>query len=356
LAKQNQAVCHDTLPWLISFSLDHAVNWEAIDSETVIGKLHRKIRMTEKIKSGRGLKMAGMLLLVTGLLGLEIQALPHSVLPQINHLILANVIFFPLTFVGAFLYWRGRQYAAKAVAERVISDSKPDVLYLRAFGTDPSCWATTNSTNFIDGWLTEEEQLCEVLQPIGDLVAIGKPGETLPTPGAARLYASDAEWKKVVTDQMQTARLVVIRAGTSGGLLWELKEVVQVVNPKKLLILIYHMRKKDYESFKTEAEQIFNTTFPKIEELTRFWTVSGFIRFSPNWSSNALPLRLPFFRFGLYKTSGRRFKYTLRPVFEEYGLEWKPPPVSIWWMVFIVLGFFFVVGVILAALLAFLGY
>ena len=126
---------------------------------------------------------------------------------------------------------------------------------------------------FMSGWLTEEEQLREVLQPFGDLVAIGKPGETLPTPGAARLYASDAEWKKVVTDQMQTARLVVIRAGTSDGLLWELKQVVQVVNPKKLLILILKMRKKDYEAFKKEADQIFNATFPKVDELKRFGTI-----------------------------------------------------------------------------------
>src|SRR5438045_9367130 len=29
---QLQRVCHDTLPWLISFSLDHAVNWEAISA------------------------------------------------------------------------------------------------------------------------------------------------------------------------------------------------------------------------------------------------------------------------------------------------------------------------------------
>jgi len=57
----------------------------------------------------------------------------------------------------------------------------------------------------------------------GDLVAIGKPGETLPTPGAARLYASDAEWQKDVTSQMQNARLVVIRAGTTGGLYGSLK-------------------------------------------------------------------------------------------------------------------------------------
>lgn len=207
-------------------------------------------------------------------------------------------------------------------SQRVISDSKPDVLYLRAFGTDPSFLATMNVWS---GWLTEEEQLGEVLQPFGDLVAIGKPGETLPTPGAARLYASDAEWKKVVTDQMQSARLIAIRAGTSGGLLWELKEVVQVVNPKKLLILILHMRKKDYESFKKEADQIFNTTFPKFHDLKRFGTISGFVRFSSDWRPKFLPFRARF-SWEFYKPYRACFTFTLRPVFEEYGLEWKPPP------------------------------
>ena len=313
--------------------------------------------MTEKIKSGRGLKKVGVLLLVIGTFGpVLVTCWPHSVLPQINNYILVLlvlVITLPMITVGLRLYWRGRQYAARAVAERVISDSKPDVLYLRAFGTDPSFWVS----DWMSGWLTEEEQLREVLQPFGDVVAIGKPGETLPTPGAARLYASDAEWKKVVTGQMQTARLVVIRAGTSGGLLWELKEVVQVVNPKKLLILILKMRKKDYESFRKEADQIFNTTFPKIDELKpswrRFWWGYGFVRFSPNWSTNFLPLRVPFFRFD-YKPFCRLLKYTLRPVFEEYGLEWKPPPVSIL-MVLMVVYFGGIGVVILLAMLLFVS-
>ena len=121
--------------------------------------------MTEKIKSGRGLKKAGMLLLVTGTFGeVLVSSWPHSVLPQINNFIL-GLAFIPMIFVGLPLYWRGRQYAAKAVAERVISDSKPDVLYLRAFGTDPSFWVS----DVMSGWLTEEEQLREVLQPFGDL-------------------------------------------------------------------------------------------------------------------------------------------------------------------------------------------
>jgi hypothetical protein len=201
-----------------------------------------------------------------------------------------------MLFVGGFLCSHSRRYAAKAVAKRIFSDSKPDVLYLRGFGTDPSFLMT--AMGFTSGWLTEEEQLREVLQPFGDLVAIGKPGEALPTPGAARLYTSDAKWKKIVTDQMQTARLVVIRAGTSGGLLWEFKEVVQLVNPKKLLTLILNMRRKDYEAFRKEADQIFNATFPKVHELKRFGTISGFVRFSPDWSPNFLPLRAPSLAIG----------------------------------------------------------
>jgi len=47
----------------------------------------------------------------------------------------------------------------------------------------------------VSGITTQEEQLAEVLRPFGDLVAIGRAGEQLPTPGAARIYASDAEWK-----------------------------------------------------------------------------------------------------------------------------------------------------------------
>jgi hypothetical protein len=45
---------------------------------------------------------------------------------------------------------------------------------------------------------TEEEQLADVLRPFGELVTIGRPGESLPTPDAARIYTSDEEWKDVI--------------------------------------------------------------------------------------------------------------------------------------------------------------
>src|SRR5881409_57079 len=52
--------------------------------------------------------------------------------------------------LGAFLVWRGRQYAAKADAERILTDHKPDVLYLRSFRSDQSA-AAYAFENFMAG-------------------------------------------------------------------------------------------------------------------------------------------------------------------------------------------------------------
>ena len=75
-----------------------------------------------------------------------------------------------------------------------------------------------------------------MLRPFGDLIAIGRPGERLPTPGAARIYTSDEEWKDVVKRQMQAAQLVVIRADVGENVFWELTQAVKTLNPQKLLI------------------------------------------------------------------------------------------------------------------------
>jgi hypothetical protein len=260
-----------------------------------------------------------------------------------------------MLLMGGFLYWRGRQHETLRTAGRALYDSKPDVLYLRAFETDASFHEYLGKIIFhesirsaISG--TEEEQLREALEPFGDLIAIGKPGETLPTPGAARLYASDAEWKNVVAKQMERARLVVIRAGSSAGLLWELEQAVQVLNPKKVVILVFNMWQKKYEAFRKEAERTFKCTFPKADEIGRFWRVSGFIRFSANWEPTFLPLRMPYYRRSTYKPYRRLFKFALGPVFQEYGLDWRPPRISIWRSLVLVFWGLLIIVVIVAVL------
>jgi hypothetical protein len=226
---------------------------------------------------------------------------------------------------GAFLIWRGRQYAARASAKRMISDSKPRLLYLRAFRSDPSAtkqaFHAFHTVDLLLGLQSEEEQLAEVLQPFGGLTAIGRPGESLPTPGAARIYTSDEEWKDIVKRQLQAAQLVVIRAAAGENVLWELTQALKILNPQKLLILLLNMKVRDYESFRASANVILDVPLPESTRLRRHRRVSGFIGFAAGWKPSFFAL--PFFR-GSFK---RRCKYALKPVFESFGLEWQAPPV-----------------------------
>jgi hypothetical protein len=250
------------------------------------------------------------------------------------------VITFPERFIslamvvgGAFLCWRGRQYRAQATAQNIFGDAKPDVLYLRAFEADRSIFRYVAWCFFlprlVSGLITEEEQLRDVLRPFGDLVAIGRPGEKLPTPGAARLYVSDAEWQSVVSDQMRSAALVVIRAGRGKGLLWELKQAFAHLDPTKLLILVLKMKRKDYAAFREEMSTMLGVSFPAFHGFTLFRRVSGFVRFSSDWTPEMLRLYAPYARRTIYKPYQPLFHFTLKPVFKDFGLEWQTPPVSI---------------------------
>jgi len=283
-------------------------------------------------RTGKAQKRLGAALLITGgVLTLVFRLIPASEMD--DALFAASFAPILLLLGGAFCYWRGRQYAARMSATTIITDSKPDVLYLRAFRSDPSTAKNILSvmltSGLISGLATEEEQLAEALLPFGDLVAVGRPGERLPTPGAARMYASDDEWKNLVKQQMRTARLVVIRAGAGEGLIWELKEASMILSPQGLLILFLHMKKKHYESFRSMANSVFGASLPEAKTIRALGGISGFMSFSADWTPRFLRLHAPFFRRSAYKPYRRLFKFALKPVFEESGIKWESPPVSV---------------------------
>ena len=190
-------------------------------------------------RPGTALKRTGVALLAAGIIvnpsaqvlgmspwwGAFLSAQADIVLDIYSYIVLSPLVLIP---GGVFLIWRGRRYAAQASAKRIISDSKPHVLYLRAFRSDPSTAKEVSYAfdyfSWALGFQSEEEQLVEVLQPFGELIAIGRPGESLPTPGAARIYTSDEEWKEVVKRRIQAAQLVVIRAAAGENVFWELTQ------------------------------------------------------------------------------------------------------------------------------------
>jgi hypothetical protein len=277
---------------------------------------------------GTTLKRTGYTILVVGLTSSIVFGLSSAWLWINDYKLLwvsLNVLIPVLMFFGGLLYWRGRQYAAKASAESIITDAKPHLLYLRSFRSD---YTTAKELFRVYAQLpvtTEEEQLADALRPIGELVAIGRPGESLPTPGAARIYTSDEEWKDVVKSQMQISRLVVIRAALGENVLWELTQAVRTLEPQKLLILVLKMKAKDYKSFCIKASPILGASLPERTTRWRFSRVTGFINFAAGWEPSFLAAKAPYFRKGSFN---RLAKYALRPVFELFGLDWQPPPIS----------------------------
>ena len=174
---------------------------------------------------------------------------------------------FSVLLLGAGLYflrmWK-RSVESLTVEEALQQDTRPPILYLRPFKADKirfSSWrqrrvAAAKFLAFVAyilfvGWLvalvlglyrlmtgqsdvdalastkpSAEEFLVSLLDPLGPVIAIGRPGEKIPPVGAARMYLGD-EWKDVVQDLLKQSQLILMFAGTTNHFGWELQRVFQ---------------------------------------------------------------------------------------------------------------------------------
>lgn len=239
-----------------------------------------------------------------------------------------------VAIAGILLNFRGRRLNAKAAkAASAVTGSapgtSPEVLYLRPFTVD-----TSSSVKVLQSGLsTEEEQLALALRPFGKLVAIGKPGEGLPLPGAERVYASDDEWKNVVLRMMSTARLVVLSIGAGRGLEWELVQSFERLSPDKLVLLVLRTARKDYEALGAALKAASGIVLPAIEPtkpidllldprpgLTKLRP--GIVRFDDGWRAEFVPFPRVYMRLGYNDLVGA-FNQALKPVCERQGIEWR---------------------------------
>ena len=133
---------------------------------------------------------------------------------------------------------------ARTAKEALASDPRPPVVYLRSFGVDNQFLVASSERgarlrshlNYASS-VSPEQEMAFIMERIGPVVAIGKPGERLPELGAARLYVGDDEWREVVGNFINDAALVVIRAGETANLWWETKEALTRRSPERVIIL-----------------------------------------------------------------------------------------------------------------------
>jgi hypothetical protein len=183
----------------------------------------------------------------------------------------------------------GLRLKAESAEEVMSRDPRPPVVLLRSFASD--------RISLFAHW-TFEEQLAKVLRRIGPVISIGNPKDRLTPLGAARLYVSDESWPDRVVKLLDSASCVVIFAGTTTGLLWEVETAIKRARrPESILIVLPQtreesLRQRRYGEFRGHFASMLPSLPPRIGAYM-------FLRFAPEWEPDFFGPPLPKKTWGL---------------------------------------------------------
>ena len=245
--------------------------------------------------------------------------------------------------VGFQLLRSGWKYDVVSAEQLLAIDPRPPVLYLRSFEADSKIvlrpdgfW--NKATMLFDSMVTfsPEQELAEILNRIGPMIAIGKPGEPLPELGAARLYVADADWKAKVTDMMGRSRLVIIRTGSTPNLEWEIEQTMTHVPRRQILFVSFAYAKKT-AGFDRYFEERFGRVLPSGNRraVTPLWmnlmsrgkhATGKIIYFDEALHPREEPIRLTLswmgLALGLMRPYRDSIQTAMKHVFSSLGLPW----------------------------------
>lgn len=246
------------------------------------------------------------------------------------------LIGFGVAYAGFRCLGFAKRYEVRTADQVLIDDPRPPVLYLRSFKDDARVARQTGVAGFTLS--TEETELAQMVHGLGPLVAIGKPGEPIAWAGAARKYVGD-EWKDSVRSLMREARLVILRAGATAGLSWEIAESVKCVRPERLIFLI-PLRRRQYEGFRSKVKDFLPCRLPEYNgRRNPATTLRAILFFDGDWTAHMLPVQETTLQYMLLAFSDlltgeiscyakqsrlrRVLEKTLQPVLARHA---SPPP------------------------------
>jgi hypothetical protein len=142
---------------------------------------------------------------------------------------------------------------------------------------------------FNKGADTAEEVLTAFFGKIGKVVAIGKPGQRLVTPGAQRLLVAEDSWQQAVSERLSHAAMVLIQPGASAGVRWEICEALDLVQPQRMLfsMAVFWRRPNAFEDFLLTLPVTVRDRFPReIPYINR----PSFLYFRRDWTPLLQPI------------------------------------------------------------------
>ena len=196
---------------------------------------------------------SGLMSLVIGALQLAIAivAVPLNAfrsLPLLTPETAAELAAYPMNILPFFLICGGLvalnlarrfgQRLNRVRRDEILLENRPPVLLLRSFGDDNSGITPSHIISRLF-WRKKrlEECLGAELDSAGPYIAIGKPGEALPPLGAQRVYLTDDTWQAVVRSYIEKSHRIVLIAGTTHWVRWELASILDQRRIDRLIIV-----------------------------------------------------------------------------------------------------------------------
>ena len=235
--------------------------------------------------------------------------------------------------VSGPLLLRGRRLRAKGAEDVLSHDERPPIVYLRPFESDRASMTPSlqlrrrlrplrNMVGPGGVRKTWELRLADLLGDVGPFVTIGDPTETLPRVGAARLYVGDDAWHQTVEDVLGRGGTIILHAGDSPGLDWEVERIVALDEPERIILSLPlggdQHREEMYATFRTR----FAHQFPR--GLPEGAGESQFVYFDADWTphrleeSGAVPAK------PAPGSDGEQRTLVLRKLAPEFKLMWGP--------------------------------
>jgi hypothetical protein len=210
---------------------------------------HHAQRSVDFLASARHRALWGSVLLTLGLCG-YVAGLACILVPVA--LSTSWLVRLPAILSGSTII--GMSYGVVAIGRRLriapgdwdalAQDPRAPIVYLRPFELD--------GAEQVSGWgghgrmrpsrrmieTTYEERLVRALADVGPVVAIADPSDELLEIGADRLRAADWEWQYRVAELTERAQAIILHAGASDGLAWEIEHVVGLRTPERMIVAL----------------------------------------------------------------------------------------------------------------------
>ena len=216
----------------------------------------------------------------------------------------------------------GRRLNTVSAEDVIRSSEKKPVLYLRSFLFDE-----TKTDIGIIGMGNFEQNLAQITDRVGPMIAIGKPGEKFAAMGAARVYVGDDEWKGKILEYIEKSQCVLWVYGDTEGLRWEISKLVKIIDPTKLIIClpIWDLKQAQRDEMWAKFTKELSPTFAK-----PFPSQLGpalFVHFRSDWTPllvgvhTSWVVRIKTIKYRMFLA-----REGLKMVFAEKGLHYKIRP------------------------------